>query len=363
MRKDYHAILNVPHDVSDDDLKKAYRRLAMQYHPDRNPGNREAEEHFKEINEAYEVLSDPEKRFRYEQFGTADGSGPFADFGFRGNFDDVFNDLFSDFFGARRQRQKKGDDLKYSLELEFEEAVFGVEKQLEIPKIDLCPVCKGSRVEPGHILQTCEYCGGRGQVRQSHGFFTINRTCEYCGGEGHIIKHPCKSCRGKGQVQTTKTVTVNIPPGVDTGSRLKMRGEGIQASGDSHPGDLYIVIAVKDHPFFMREGNDILYRARADFPLLCLGGEITVPTIDGETRISVPSGTQPGHVFRLQGRGVPSSNGRKRGDQRVLVEVSIPTSLSERQRELLEELSQAFREEPQAGSKGFTDKFREFFRN
>jgi len=248
VRKDYHQILNVAHEATDEEIKKAYRKLALKYHPDRNPHNKEAEERFKEISEAYEVLSDQEKRFRYERFGGADDSGSIFDSGFRGNFDDIFNDLFSDFFGGQRQREKKGEDLRYNLQIEFEEAVFGVEKEIEVPKEERCPACNGSRMEPGYKPSVCKACAGRGQVRHSHGFFTINRTCEYCNGEGFIIKDPCKACRGKGSVKTKKTLKIKVPPGVDTGARLKLRGEGAQGYGATTPGDLYIVLHVKEHP-------------------------------------------------------------------------------------------------------------------
>jgi molecular chaperone DnaJ len=362
MQTDYYAILNVSKDATGEELKKAYRKLALRYHPDRNPGDREAEEHFKEINQAYEVLSDPEKRLRYERFGAGDNGSPF-DFGFRTNFDDIFNDLFSDFFGARQQRARKGDDLRYNLEIDFEEAVFGVEKEIELPRVERCSHCSGSRIEPGHQAETCRYCGGRGQVRQSHGFFTINRTCEHCGGDGRIIKDPCKACKGRGQIRTKKTLKVHIPPGVENGSRLKMRSEGMQDHADTHPGDLYIVLTVREHPVFQREGNNIIVKADVSFPLLCLGGEITVPTLDGEKILLIPAGTQPGHMLRIEGFGVPSANGRRRGDQLIFVNVKVPTRLTEKQRCAMEGLAFAFEEEPPSGTKGFTEKIMDFFKS
>jgi len=362
MKKDYYDILHISRNATDEDIKKAYRRLALQHHPDRNPGtdNKDSEERFKEISEAYAVLSDPEKRMRYDQFGTID-DGMFFDFGFRKNFDDIFSDLFSDFFGEQRQRARRGDDIRYNLEIEFEEAVFGTEKEIELPNVEKCKICNGSRVEPGHQPHTCKYCGGRGQVRQNHGFFTINRTCEYCGGEGHIIKEPCKACKGKGHVKTKKKIKMHIPPGVDTGSRLKMRGEGMHGYGDTHPGDLYIVLTVKEHPIFDREGNNIIVHADVGFPILCLGGEITIPTIEGDTKIKVPSGTQPGKVFRLHGLGIPNTNGHRRGDQLIYLNISVPSHLTERQKALLEELATLFDEESTT-HKGFSNKFKEFFK-
>jgi len=359
--RDYHEILNVSKGATDEEIKKAYRKLALQYHPDRNPGNKEAEEMFKKISEAYEVLSDPEKRYRYERFGAADDTGSVFDFGFRGNFDTVFNDLFSDFFGSSRQRERKGQDLRYNLTIEFEEAVFGIEKEIEIPKEEKCSVCGGSRIEPGHRPVICKHCGGKGQVRQSHGFFTINRTCEYCNGDGHIIKDPCKTCKGKGSIKTKKKIKVRIPPGVDTGMRLKLRGEGMQQFGDTVPGDLYVVLQVNEHQVFERTGDDITVQIDVSFPLLCLGGEFTVPTIDGETTITMPPGTQPGKVFRIKGLGVTKSNGYGRGDQLVYLNVIIPSQLSEKQRLLMEELAKEFVSDSGKTRKGFKEKFMEFF--
>ena len=261
-------------------------------------------------------------------FGTAGDMGSVFDFGFQGNFDSVFNDLFSDFFGNQRPRQRKGGDLRYNLTIEFEEAVFGGEKEIEIPREEKCPVCNGSRVEPGHEPVICRHCGGRGQVRQSHGFFTINRTCEYCGGEGQVIKHPCKNCKGRGTVRTKKTLKVRIPPGVDNNTRLKVRGEGMQQPGDTIPGDLFVVLQVKEHAVFERAGDDIVVQVDVGFPLLCLGGEITIPTIEGESVLKIPAGTQQGKVFRLKGLGVNKSNGYGGGDQLVYLNIVIPSGLT-----------------------------------
>ena len=361
MRKDYYQILNVHREASDEEIKKAYRKLALKYHPDRNPHNKEAEERFKEISEAYEVLSDQEKRFRYERFGSADDSGSIFDFGFRGNFDDIFNDLFSDFFGGQRQREKKGEDLRYNLQIEFEEAVFGVEKEIEVPKEERCQSCNGSRVEPGHKPSVCRACSGRGQVRQSHGFFTINRTCEYCNGEGFIIKDPCKTCKGRGSVKIKKKLKIKVPPGVDNGVRLKLRGEGAQGFTATMPGDLYVVLHVKEHPIFEREGDDIAVQVDVNFPLLCLGGDITVPTVEGETMLNIPPGTQPGKIFRIKGLGVIKSNGYGRGDELVYLNIGIPTELTERQRHLLHELAQEFNGIVNPSRRGIKEKFKEFF--
>lgn len=359
MRRDYHQILNVARDASNEEIKKAYRKLALQYHPDRNPGNKEAEERFKEISEAYAVLSDSDKRARYERYGADEGT--LFDFGFQGNFDNIFNDLFNDFFGGQRQRERKGDDLRYNLEIEFAEAVFGVEKEIDIPKDEKCSVCGGSRVEPGFQPVVCKMCGGRGQVRNTHGFFTINRTCDACGGEGYIIRNPCKACKGRGYTQTNKKLNVRIPPGVDTGARLKMRGEGARRQGDTVPGDLYIVLKVKEHAVFEREGDNIIVQIDVNFPLLSLGGTMKIPTLDGEMEIDIPGGTQPGKVFRLKNLGVAKSNGYGRGDELVYLNIVIPTSLTERQRELMEALSKEFGGDAGTAHKGFKEKFKGFF--
>ena len=357
---DYYEVLNISRGATDEEIKKAYRKLALQYHPDRNPDDRKAEEKFKEINEAYEVLGDAQKRNHYERFGTAGDAGSVFDFGFQGNFDSVFNDLFSDFFGNQRQRQRKGNDLRYNLTIEFEEAVFGGEKEIEIPKEERCPVCNGSRVEPGHEPVVCKQCGGRGQVRQSHGFFTINRTCEYCGGEGRVIKNPCKNCKGKGSIRTKRKLKIKIPPGVDNNTRLKLRGEGMQEYGDTVPGDLFIVLQVKEHSLFERAGDDIIVQVDVGFPLLCLGGEIKIPTIEGESVLKVPPGTQQGKVFRLKGLGVNKSNGYGRGDQLIYLNIVIPSDLTDRQKNLVEELASEFKSSPTT-RKGFKEKFMEFF--
>jgi len=365
MSKDYYEILSVARTATDEEIKKAYRKLALAHHPDRNLGNKEAEEKFKEINEAYEVLGDSEKRMRFDRFGTVDAAGGSVfDFGFTRNFDDVFSDLFSDFFGGtQRGRARKGDDLRYNLEIEFEEAVFGVQKEIELPKEERCPSCRGSRVEPGFQPVLCTHCNGKGQVRYSQGFFTINRTCEQCNGEGQIIKNPCKACRGKGFVRTKKKISVKIPSGVDTGTRLKMRGEGAMSKGDSAPGDLYIVLRVKEHPIFEREGDNIHVYAEVNFPLLCLGGEMRVPTVEGETDVKIGPGTQPGKVFRLKGLGVTRANGYGRGDELVHLFVAVPTNLTDRQKGLLEDLAAEFNDGIGVTRKGFKEKFKEFFKD
>jgi molecular chaperone DnaJ len=362
MRNDFYDILGVTRSATEEEIKKAYRKLALTYHPDRNHGDKEAEEKFKEINQAYEILGDPEKRARFDQFGSTDQSGSFYDFGFGRNFDDIFGDLFSDFFGGtQRKRGRKGEDLRYNLEIEFEDAVFGVEKELEIPKETRCPVCGGSKLEPGFQPVICKSCSGKGQVRYSQGFFTINKTCEYCGGEGHVIKNPCKSCKGKGFIRTKRNLKINVPAGVDTGTRLKVRGEGVQGHNDTVAGDLYVVLKVKEHPIFERDGENIFVHTEINFPLLCLGGEIKVPTLDGEVALKVPPGTDAEKVFRIRGHGVPKANGYGRGDQFVHLHVSVPKDITEKQKELLEELSREFQNGSGTSHRSFKEKFREFF--
>jgi molecular chaperone DnaJ len=363
MKKDYYDILGVPRTATEEELKKAYRKLALAYHPDRNPGDKGSEEKFKQINEAYAVVGDSEKRSIYDQYGTAEPGGGFES-GFGRNFDDIFGDLFSDFFGGtQRRRQRKGEDLRYNLDIEFEEAIFGTEKEIEIPKDERCPQCKGSRIEPGFQPVVCKQCNGRGQLRYSQGFFTISKTCEACNGEGHIIKDPCKMCKGRGYTRTKKSLKVNIPPGVDTGVRLKMRGEGAQGLHDTAPGDLYIVLRVKEHQVFEREGDDIVVHIEVHFPLLCLGGEITVPAVEGETVIKLAPGTQPGKSYRLRGLGAPKANGYGRGDEIVYVHAKVPTSLTDKQKTLLEDLSKELINGDGAvtHTKGIKERFKEFF--
>jgi molecular chaperone DnaJ len=363
MRRDFYEGLGVSRGATDDEIKKAYRKLALTYHPDRNQGNQAAEEKFKEINQAYQILGDPEKRASFDRFGFTDQSGGMGGFGFSRNFDDVFGDLFSDFFGTtQHRRSRRGEDLRYNLEIEFEAAVFGVEKQIEIPQDVRCEVCKGSKIEPGFQPTVCKACNGRGQARYTQGFFTINRTCEHCGGEGYIITHPCKACKGRGYTRVNRSLKINIPPGVDTGTRLKMRGEGAQGLRDTVPGDLYIVLKVREHPVFEREGDDIYVHTEVDFPTLCLGGDIHVPVLGGDMELKIPPGTSAEKGFRLKGRGVPKTNGYGKGDQFVHLHIAVPKNLTEKQRELLEQLAEELRGgDSSSHASGFKQKFKEFF--
>lgn len=366
-KKDYYEVLGVSRDASEEEIKKAYRRLALKYHPDRNPGDRTAEERFKEASEAYQVLSDPERRSRYDRFGHAafDQGGGFGGFDFSSSFEDIFSDLFGDFFGTRRSGQRRrgqrGDDLRYDLEVSFDEAAFGTEKKIKVPRTVTCDTCQGSRTAPGTRAEVCSACRGSGQVRFQQGFFSIAKTCGQCNGAGTIISSPCSACRGHGYVRRTRTINVRIPPGVDTGSRLKLRGEGETGINGGPPGDLYVVINVRPHPFFSREGNDVVCETPISFTQAALGAEIEVPTLDGKVKVTIKPGTQSGAVLRLKGKGVPDVRGYGRGDHLLKIVVETPRKLTPRQRELLEEFARIGGEEVSPASKSFFDKMKEMF--
>jgi molecular chaperone DnaJ len=368
MAKDYYKILEVDRNASEEEIKKAYRRLALKYHPDRNPGNKEAEEKFKEINEAYACLSDPEKRAHYDRYGTVEGVGTGADFDFGGfgdfasSFGDIFGEMFEDIFstftGRRRPRPVKGQDLRYDLEISLKEAVTGTEKIINIPRWETCPICDGSGSQPGKGPVVCPTCRGTGQTRLQQGFFTIARTCGNCKGEGRIITDPCTKCRGNGKIRRERKVSLKIPPGVDTGVRLKVAGEGELGSYGGPPGDLYVVIHVAPHPFFKRKDNDLHCEIPISFVKAALGGEIEVPTIDGKATIKIPPGTPSGRVFHLKGKGVPKLGGYGRGDQFVTVYIDVPKKLTPRQKELLREFAEISGEDV---SKGFMERLRDIF--
>lgn len=368
MAKDYYNILELDRNASEADIKKAYRRLALKFHPDRNPGDMSAEEKFKEINEAYACLSDPQKRTHYDQFGTAEGAG--AGFGFGGfgdfttNFGDIFGDMFGDIFGdfagRRRNRPAKGQDLRYDLEISLHDAVFGVEKHIKIPKWQNCSACKGTGSKPGKEPTICPTCKGTGQTKLQQGFFTIARTCGNCGGEGKIITDPCTTCRGQGKVRKERTVTLKVPAGIDTGIRLRVSSEGEMGVHGGPPGDLYVMITVTQHPFFKRKDNDLLCEVPISFVQAALGSEIEVPTIDGTESIKIPAGTSSGKVFHLRGKGVPKLGRYGRGDQFISVYVDVPKKLTARQKELLQEFADISGDEV---SKGFMDKLKDMFLN
>jgi molecular chaperone DnaJ len=366
-KKDYYELLGLGRSASEEEIKKAYRKLALQYHPDRNPGDKQAEERFKEVSEAYSVLSDPHKRSQYDQFGHAafgDG-GPFAGggFDFSGGFEDVFSDIFGEFFGGGGTRRRgRGQDLRYTLTLKFEEAVSGVEKKIKIPRHGTCDICHGNGAKPGTAPQTCPTCRGRGQVTFQQGFFSVSRTCNQCQGQGTIIKEPCPNCAGAGRVRNMHTLSVKIPPGVDNGSRLKLRGEGESAPATGGaPGDLYVVIQVESHPIFVRDQLDIVCDVPISFVQAALGAEIDVPTLDGKVKMKIPPGTQSGKLFRMKGKGIKDVHGGQQGDQHVRVTVETPTRLTARQKDLLKEFAALGGEEVNPLSKGFFDKMKELF--
>lgn len=364
--KDYYAILGVPRDASDAALKKAFRNLALKHHPDRNPDNKESEEKFKEMNEAYSVLSDPEKRSHYDRYGTTDGIG--AGFGgFAGaGFGDIFEDIFGDFFGTftgsqRRPRPAKGNDLRYDLELTLEEAAFGVEKHIDVEKLEPCAECSGSGSKPGKGPVTCSTCKGAGQVRFQQGFFSVSKTCGQCQGAGKIITDPCPACRGNGKTKKRHTVSVKIPPGVDSGSRLRMSGEGEPGIYGGPSGDLYIIIDLIEHPLFKRKGNDIICEVTVTFPQAVLGAEIEVPTLEGPDLLKIPAGTPAGKAFHLKGKGVHKLQGRGKGDEIVVIDIDVPRHISQRQRELLEEFAEIGGDKSSASGKTFKDKLKDIF--
>ncbi len=342
--RDYYEILEVGRDAEEEEIKKAYRKMALKFHPDRNPGDREAEEKFKEAAEAYEVLSNAEKRATYDRFGH-DG---LRNSGFQGfsRADDIFSafgDIFSDMFGfgagfGGRRSAERGSDLQYDLTISFSEAVFGAEKEIVIPKLETCGRCEGTGVEPGHEPEVCATCGGRGQVSRSQGFFHISTTCPRCRGRGQVISYPCTGCSGAGRIEQPKRLKVNIPAGVDTGMRLRLSGEGEAGAGGGPPGDLYVLLTVEAHEHFERQGENVIVRVRISFPEAALGRTLDVPSLEGMEAVTAPRGTQPGDLLRLPGKGIPRLRGRGRGDLIVVFDVQTPTKLSKRQEELLKEM-------------------------
>ncbi len=348
-KRDYYEVLGVARTATETEIKSAYRKLALKFHPDRNPGDKSAEDKFKEAAEAYAVLADTDKRHMYDRFGHA-GLGGAATGGFDPTvftgFEDILGglgDIFGlgDMFGGARRRggPQRGADLRYDLEISFEESARGAETTIQIPRHEACETCHGSGAAPGSKPTTCPQCQGRGQIRYQQGFFTVARTCGQCRGTGSIISSPCQTCRGAGRVQKEKKITVRIPPGIATGQRLRLSGEGEGGPGGGPHGDLYVVIHVQEHSFFQRDGNDLYCEIPLNFPTLALGGEITVPTLDGDEPFTVPEATQTGTTFRLRGRGMPDVSGRGKGDLLVTVKVITPKKITREQRKLLEQLS------------------------
>lgn len=372
MSKDYYEILGVDRGASQEAVKKAYRQAALKLHPDRNPDDKEgAERRFKEASKAYQVLSDPDKRAQYDRYGEAAFEGPGAGGGFdfssafaSGAFEDVLGDLFGDFFGGGRRsrsRAQRGDDLRYDLEITFEEAARGCEKQISVPRTVSCETCSGSGSKPGTSPETCSACNGAGQVRFQQGLFQIAKTCGQCNGEGKVNRSPCTNCRGAGRTRAMREIKVKIPAGVDNGSRLKLRSEGEAGVRGGSPGDLYVVLSVREHVLFHRDGANIVCQRPISMIDAALGAEVDVPTLDGVVKLRVPAGTQHGRVFRLQGKGVPDlrRGGSTRGDQYVAVQIEIPTKLGRKQRKLLEQLRDEGAENHESLVASFTSKLRE----
>ena len=369
-KKDYYETLGISRDASEDEIKKAYRKLAMKFHPDRNPDNPKAEENFKVAKEAYEILSDSQKRASYDQYGHAGvdpsmgghGSAGFSD------FNDAFGDIFGDIFGGGRGGQKsnvyRGADLRYNMEISLEDAAKGTETKIRIPVMTSCEPCKGTGAKPGTQPVSCDTCNGHGQVRMQQGFFSVQQTCPKCHGTGKIIKEPCSTCHGASRVKQTKTLSVKIPLGVDEGDRIRLSGEGESGINGGPPGDLYVVVHLKKHDLFERDGGNLHCEMPISFSTAALGGEIEVPTLDGHAKMKIPAETQTGAVFRLKGKGIKPLRQNVPGDLHCHVSIETPVKLTDRQKELLkelEEINQLDRGKHSPKSKGWLDKMKGLF--
>jgi molecular chaperone DnaJ len=363
-KRDYYEILGVSRDSSPDEIKKAFRQLALKFHPDRNNEDSSAEERFKEVNEAYSVLSDPDKRMQYDRFGHAgpagQGFGGFGDFSGVG-VEDIINDFFGGIFGGGGTRVRQGADLRYNLNVTFEEAVFGTEKEIVVPRTAACQECGGSGARKGTRPEKCGACNGRGQVTMQQGFFSIRRTCGRCSGTGQVVKDPCGPCSGSGQVRENRTLKVKVPPGVESGTRLKLRGEGEAGPSGGPAGALYVVLTVKDHPFFVRDGANLFCEVPITFPQAALGATVEVPTLSGKKNLTIPSGTASGHDFVMRGEGVASLSSGRRGNLVIRVLIEVPKKLSKRQKELLVEYQKLSEESPGPIASSFFDKVKEIF--
>jgi len=348
-KRDYYEILGVAREATDQQIKSAYRKLALKYHPDRNPGDHTAEERFKEAAEAYAIVSDSEKRSLYDRYGHAGvsgaGAGGFDPNAFAG-FEDIFGNLgdlfgFGDMFGGRRRRggPQRGSDLRYDLEISFEESFTGTETSIQIPREETCESCKGSGAAPGSSPEVCPHCSGSGQLRFQQGFLTVARPCSTCRGSGRVISKPCQACRGAGRVGRERKITAKIPAGIATGQRLRLYGEGEHGAAGGPPGDLYVVVHVQDHSFFHREGDDLYCEVPVSFPTLALGGDLRVPTLVGDEELKVPAGTQPGARFKVRGKGMPNVSGRGVGDLYVIARATVPKKLTREQKHVIEELA------------------------
>ena len=366
-KRDYYEVLGIGRDASDQEIKSAYRKLALKYHPDKNPGSKEAEERFKEAAEAYSVLSDADKRARYDHFGHGGMQGGFGGFdpATFSDFGDILGDFFGlgDLFGGSRRHSgpERGADLRYDLKVSFRDAAFGIKTKIKIPRNETCAACGGRGAAKGKGPVTCPNCQGMGQVRYQQGFFSISRTCGQCNGEGRIIRDPCEDCQGRGHVRKEKVLELKIPAGVDNGSRLRIQGEGEAGRRAGPPGDLYVVIFVEEHPFFQRQGNNIYCQIPMGVTQAVLGAEISVPTLEGEEKMKIPEGTQSGTVFRLRNKGIVSLNERGRGDQFVTVSVVIPTKLSREQRQLFENLAKLIRDDEVSHERNIFEKVKDIF--
>jgi molecular chaperone DnaJ len=370
-KRDYYEVLGVSKNADEAELKKAYRRLAMKYHPDRNEGDAKAEEKFKEAKEAHDILSNAQKRAAYDQFGhagvdtSAAGGGPGAGAGFGDIFDSVFGDIFGAGGGGRGgNRVYRGADLRYNLELSLEDAVAGTTVKIRVPKMVVCETCKGSGAKKGSSPVNCPTCAGHGQVRMQQGFFSVQQTCPQCRGQGKIISDPCAPCRGEGRVRDSKTISVKVPEGVDNGDRIRLSGEGEAGENNGPSGDLYVHISVKDHPIFVREGTDLYCDVPISFASAALGGELEVPTLDGKVKLKIPSETQSGKLFRLRSKGVRSVRSSSKGDLLCRVVVETPVKLNSKQKELLQEFEESMisggtKHSPQASS--WLDGVKKFF--
>lgn len=366
-KRDYYEVLGVGKAASEADMKSAFRKLAMQYHPDRNPDDKDAEIHFKEINEAYQNLSDPQKRAAYDRFGHAafaNGNGP----GFGADFTDFMSDIFENFFGDQRQRgrgaggRERGADMRYNLEITLEEAFKGKTATLKIPTAVTCEVCAGTGAKAGSKPRPCPTCGGYGRVRATQGFFSVERTCPNCHGRGEIIDDPCPNCSGAGRITRERTLSVNVPAGVEDGTRIRLAGEGETGVQGGPAGDLYIFLSIKAHAFFQRDGADLFCRVPIAMVTASLGGELTVPVIDGsDAKLKIPEGTQSGKQFRIRVKGMPVLRSRDIGDLYIQVVVETPQNLTRRQRELLQEFDRESSKDTHPESAGFFSRVREFF--
>jgi molecular chaperone DnaJ len=376
-KRDFYEVLGVSRDAGDEEIKKAYRQLAVKFHPDKNQGDKSAEEKFKEIGAAYEALSDPQRRAAYDQYGHA-AFDPRARAGRAGGFGGGFHDpfeifrevfggagggsIFESFFGSQDPSQpQRGDDLRYDLEITLEDAALGCEKEISVSKLDRCDVCSGSGMEHGSKIRTCSTCGGRGQVLTSRGIFSIAQTCPHCKGAGRVLEKPCKSCHGNGKLQRGSKIKLRIPPGVDAGSRLRSSGNGEAGFRGGPPGDLYVVLHVKAHEIFQRDGDDLLCEVPVSFVQATLGADIEVPTLDGRATIKIPAGTQSGVTFRVKSKGVKNLQGYGHGDLRVRVQVEVPTHLNPEQKARLQAFAESCGEDANPISKSFFEKARKLF--